>query len=100
MVRKRTSGAREAEFWRLRSLFGTKRAESPRWEACLLRALFQVVAQLLGARGVPQLAQRLRLDLADPLPGHAEPLPDLFQRALVAVDQPEPQLQHAPLARR
>src|SRR6202165_1639825 len=61
--------------------------------------LLQVVAELLRARRVAELAQRLGLDLADPLAGHAEPLADLFQRALVTVDQPEPQLQHAPLPR-
>src|SRR2546423_3747104 len=62
--------------------------------------LLQVVPQLFRAGGVAELAQRLRLDLADPFAGHPEPLPHLFQRPLVPVDQPEPQLQHAPLARR
>ena len=42
--------------------------------------LLEVVAQLLGAGGVAQLAQRLGLDLADPLAGHAELPPDLLQR--------------------
>src|SRR5437879_13405346 len=62
--------------------------------------LLQVVAELLRARRVAQLAQRLGLDLADALAGDPEPLAHLFQRALAAVDQPEAQLQHAPLARR
>src|SRR6266446_6931337 len=66
--------------------------------ACLL--LLQVVAELLRARRVAQLAQRLGLDLADALTSHAEALAHLFQRPLVAVDQPETQLQHAPLPRR
>src|SRR2546430_17200663 len=47
-----------------------------------------------------QLAQGLRLDLANPLAGNAEPLPHFFQGPLVPVDQAKPQLQHAPFARR
>src|SRR5258708_37805310 len=62
--------------------------------------LLQVVAELLRARRVAKLAQRLGLDLADALAGDAEALAHLFQRPLVAVDQPETQLQHAPFARR
>ena len=46
-----------------------------------------------------ELAQGLGLDLADPLPGQTEPLADLLQGALVAVDQSEAELEHAPLAR-
>src|SRR6266550_5528978 len=44
--------------------------------------LLQVVAQLLRPRRMAQLAQRLRFDLADPLSGHPEPLPHLFERPL------------------
>src|SRR2546425_680403 len=62
------------------------------------QGLLQVVAELLRARRVAQLAQRLGLDLADALARDAETLAHLFQRPLVAVDQPETQLQHAPLA--
>src|SRR5690606_41914811 len=36
-------------------------------------------AELLGARRVAQLAQRLGLDLADPLAGDVELLADLFE---------------------
>src|SRR5262249_49953553 len=53
--------------------------------------LFEVVAEALRARGVPQLPQRLRLDLADALAGDAELLADLFQRAHLAVVEPEPE---------
>src|SRR5712691_11384308 len=51
--------------------------------------LLQVVAELLRARRVAQLTQRLGLDLADALARDAESLADLFERPLVAVDQPE-----------
>src|SRR6202140_2010655 len=72
---------------------------SPRGER-EIRSLLQVVAELLRARRVAQLAQRFGLDLPDSLAGDPEPLSDLFQRALVAVDQAEAQLQYAPLAGR
>src|ERR1035438_1673118 len=39
-----------------------------------------------------QLAQRLGFDLANSLPGNCERLPDLFQRVLAAVFQPEAHL--------
>src|SRR5487761_1328950 len=47
---------------------------------------------------VTELAKRLGLDLADALAGDPDTLTDLLQGALVAVGEPEPQLQHAPLA--
>src|ERR1700674_1398112 len=62
--------------------------------------LFQVVAELLRARWVAQFAQGLGFDLADALAGYPKALAHLFQRSLVAVDQAEAQLQHAPFARR
>src|SRR5689334_19887537 len=40
-------------------------------------ASIEVVAQDLRPRGVAQLRHRLRLDLADPLPGHTVDLSDL-----------------------
>ena len=49
------------------------------------RSLVQVVAQLLRPARVPQLGQRLGLDLPDPLAGDAELLADLLERARVAV---------------
>src|SRR5206468_2098033 len=36
-----------------------------------------------------QLPERLRLDLADPLPGHVEALADLLQRVLALFADPE-----------
>src|SRR4030081_270285 len=63
------------------------------------RNLLQVVAELLRARRVAQLAERLRLDLPNPLSRDPEPLAHLFQRPLVAVDEPAAELEHAPLAR-
>ncbi len=48
---------------------------------------------------MPELAQRLGLDLPDALPGNPEALPHFLQRPLVAVDQAEAQLQDAALAR-
>src|SRR5207244_13484198 len=61
--------------------------------------LLQVVLELLAAARVAQLAQRLRLDLANPLAGDAEALSHFFPRPLVALQQSEPKLQHPPLAR-
>ena len=50
-------------------------------------------------RRMPQLAQRLRLDLPDALARHLEALSDLFQRVLGAILQAEAHLDHALLAR-
>ncbi len=41
---------------------------------------FEELPQTLGTLRMTQLGQRLRLDLADPLAGHAELLADLFER--------------------
>src|SRR5579859_2449511 len=60
--------------------------------------LLQIVPKLLGARGMAQLAQGLDLDLADALAGHAKALAHLLQGALVTVDEPKAELDHAPLA--
>src|SRR5260370_4626425 len=60
--------------------------------------LSQVVPQLRGARGMAELAQGLDLDLADALACHAKALADLLQGALVTVDEPKAELEHAPLA--
>src|SRR3954454_18806161 len=60
--------------------------------------LLEVVTQLLGPRRVPQLRQRLGLDLPDALPGDAELLADLFESARVAVGQSEPELDDLLLA--
>ena len=60
--------------------------------------LFEVVAQTLRAGGVTQLGERLRLDLADALPGDAELLADLFERAHLPVVEPEAEPHDLPLA--
>jgi hypothetical protein len=54
--------------------------------------LLQVVLELAGARRVAQLAQRLGLDLADPLAGHVELLTDLLEGPCAAVLEPEAEL--------
>src|SRR5262245_8937017 len=60
----------------------------------------QEAPELLGPRGMAELAQRLGLDLADALARHREVLADLLQRVLAAVGQAEAQAQHLLLARR
>src|SRR5262245_4367565 len=47
-----------------------------------------------------ELAQRLRLDLAYPLAGHGEILPDLFERVLAAVRESKAQAEHLFFPRR
>src|SRR5215470_11833981 len=49
---------------------------------------------------VAQLAQRLGLDLPDPLARDLEILAHLFERVIRALADPEPQLEHLLLARR
>src|SRR5438105_5868100 len=61
--------------------------------------LLEIVLELLAARWMTQLAQRLRLDLPDALSGDTEALAHLLQRPLVAVDEAEAELQHPALAR-
>src|SRR5437773_12100139 len=60
----------------------------------------QEAPELLRTRRVPELAQRLGLDLPDPLAGDREVLPDFFQRVLATVGEAEPEPQHLLLARR
>ena len=45
-----------------------------------------------------QLAQCLGLDLSDALAGHTESLADLLEGPLLAVHQPEAQLEDSPFA--
>src|SRR5947207_12445804 len=66
-------------------------ARAPRLDATQLLAVEELL-ELLAPLRVAQLGQRLGFDLADALPGDAELLADLFERAGLAVDQPEPQL--------
>ncbi len=53
--------------------------------------LIQIVLQFAAAAGMPELAQRLRLNLADTLTGYAELLPYLFQCPRPAVIQSKTQ---------
>src|SRR3990170_4840799 len=66
--------------------------------AAAAAGLLQVAAQLARTTRAAQLAQRLRLDLADPLAGDVELLADLLERPGTPVLQPEAELEHAPLA--
>src|SRR5262245_19057370 len=61
---------------------------------------FVEAAQLASAHGMAQLAQRLRLDLANALPRHGESEPDLLQRQVGALAGPEAQPQDLLLAGR
>src|SRR2546428_12249086 len=47
--------------------------------------------QVATAEGMPELAQRLGLDLADPLTGHREALAHFLQRVLSLLADPEAQ---------
>src|SRR5580765_7676384 len=66
---------------------------------CLTGPSFEERPQLAAARGVPQLAQRLGLDLTDAFTRDGEALPDLFERVLAAVADAEPHLDDLFLAR-
>src|SRR5262250_217975 len=57
-------------------------------------------AQALAARGVPELPQRLGLDLPDALAGHLEILAHLFQRVVRLLPDAEPHPEDLLLARR
>src|SRR4051794_6764147 len=63
-----------------------------------VRDSFEVVLELPAPARVPQLAQRLRLDLADALTGDVELLADLLERACAPVLEAEPQLEDTTLA--
>ena len=60
---------------------------------------FEEAAELVRARRVAQLAQRLDFDLADALAGDGERLADFLERVLAAVLQPEAHLDDLFLAR-
>src|SRR5262245_54563873 len=62
--------------------------------------LFEVIAELLRPARMTKLRERLRFDLPDALAGDTELLADLFERARVAVDESEPELDHFLLALR
>src|SRR3989442_130078 len=63
------------------------------------RSRLEKAPELLRARWVPELAQRLGLDLSDALAGDREVLPDLPQRVLAPVGEAEAEPQHLLLAR-
>src|ERR1035437_3435108 len=60
--------------------------------------LLQIVLQLAGARRVPELAQRLGLDLADALAGDVELLANFLESAGSALLRPKAELQDSALA--
>src|SRR5262249_50064983 len=66
----------------------------------MLRSRLQEAPELLGPRGVPQLAQRLGLDLTNALAGDREVLTDLLEPVLAAGGEAEAEPQHLLLARR
>src|SRR3990172_1946896 len=59
--------------------------------------LLQVVLELPAPGRVAEVAERLRLDLADALAGDVELLADLLESPGAAVLQPKPELEHPPL---
>src|SRR5262245_58831649 len=61
---------------------------------------FEEAPELLGARRMAQLAERLRLDLADALAGDGEVLSHLLEGVLAAVGQPEAEAEDLFLPRR
>src|SRR6266545_868623 len=63
------------------------------------RSRLEEAPELLGARGMAELAERLGLDLPDALARDREVLPHLFQGVLAAVREPEAEAQHLFLAR-
>src|SRR5512132_4141638 len=58
----------------------------------------QVALELSAAGRVAQLAERLGLDLADPLAGDVELLAHFLEGPGAPVLEAEPELEHAPLA--
>src|SRR5688500_10836053 len=62
--------------------------------------LLEVVLELAAAARMPQLAEGLGLDLADPLARDVEVAPDLLESAGSPVLEPEAELQDASLTRR
>jgi len=63
-------------------------------QGIIRRRSVQVVLQAAAAAGVTELAQRLRLDLADAFARDAELLADLFEGAAAAIVEAETQTPH------
>src|SRR5947209_3014012 len=76
----------------------TAEISSSNFEPRTSNPLFKEVLEPLGAGGVAEFAEGLRLDLPDALAGHAELAAHFLQRAAVAVVQPEAEDEHLPLA--
>src|SRR6478672_2485697 len=64
------------------------------------RRLADGVAERLRLGQVLELLQRVVLDLADPLAGHAERAADLLERPRLSAEQPVAELDHLALAPR
>src|SRR3989304_2764490 len=77
---------------------GRAQGASPRQGHRHESASRKIVAQMATARRMSQLAQRLGLDLANPLTRDVEVFPDLFQRVILAIAQAKAHLQHLTLA--
>src|SRR5205085_6457719 len=74
-------------------------ADQPRLTGLWVPQL-DAVLEALGLGEALELLQRVVLDLADPLAGDAEGAADLLERARLLTLEPEPKLDHLPLARR
>src|SRR5207253_11019984 len=68
--------------------------------AAALRPRLDAILEALRLRKRLELLERVVLDLPDALPRHAEGAADLLERARLLALQPEPQLDHLPLALR
>src|SRR6188474_1736107 len=68
--------------------------------ACREEGLLEVVLELPAPARVAQLAQRLGLDLPDPLAGDVEVAADLLEGPAAAILEAEAKLEDASLARR
>src|SRR3970282_643421 len=95
-VQRRIRGHATSDGW---FAVGEAGAARPRENAGCGRApgLLQVVPQLARTAWVAELAERLRLDLADPFAGDVALLAHLLERPSAPVPLPEPELKHAAL---
>src|SRR5207253_11014211 len=84
------AGCSAIELWARRVIVSAARS----------RSRFQEAPELLGARRMTELAQRLGLDLPDPFSGDGKILSDFFERVLAAVREAEAQPQDLFLAGR
>src|SRR5437867_13379275 len=75
-------------------------SQAPNRARCKGRSGFREAAQAARAARMTELAQRLRLDLADALARDRKARPDLLERVVRALPDAEAQPQHLLLARR